>query len=239
MSISVTEAEIGAVIAALSRASALAATAPVIGDAPARARLVFVIAVAIGVGVNRDGIPLGELPPIVLLELATGLLTGTCARFIMARVAVAGQLVGLSLGLGFASQYDPQAGESAGTLRVMFSTLAGLAFLFAGGLEALVRSCAASPAHLIDVAQLAPAMLRAGSSAMTHGLALAAPIVLAALVGNIGLAVMNRAAPAVNVFAIALSAVLVLGGVVLLGTTTDLIGGITEVAKTAIGALTP
>jgi flagellar biosynthetic protein FliR len=230
------EATLGALIAAFVRGSALAATAPVIGDAgvPVRARLVFVIAVALGVGLNRPGVPLGELPMVVALELACGLLTGATARFTLAKVAVAGQLMGLSLGLGFASAYDPHAEESAGTIRTMLTTIAGLAFLGAGGLEAIVRSVASSPATITDVALLGPGLIHAATSAFGHGLALAGPIVLAALVANIGLAVMNRAAPAVNVFSISLSAVLILGGIVLLATSGTLFGGIADAASRAI-----
>ncbi len=230
------EATLGALIAAFVRGSALAATAPVIGDSgtPVRARLVFVIAVAIGVGLNRPGVPLAELPMVVALEIAAGLITGATARFALAKVAVAGQLMGLSLGLGFASAYDASAQESAGTLRTILATIAGLAFLGAGGLEAIVRSVAASPATLTDVALLGPGLMRAATSAFGHGLALAGPIVLAALVANIGLAVMNRAAPAVNVFSISLPAVLVLGGIVLLATSGKLFGGIVDAAQRAV-----
>jgi flagellar biosynthesis protein FliR len=61
---------------------------------------------------------------------------------------------------------------------------------------------------------------------------------LAAFVGNIALAVMNRAAPAVNVFSVAMSAVLILGGLVLLATAAHLVGGLTSAARTAIDILT-
>ena len=113
----------------------------------------------------------------------------------------------------------------------ILATIASLAFLGAGGLEAIVRSVAASPATITDVALLGPNLVRAATSAFGHGLALAGPIVLAALVANIGLAVMNRAAPAVNVFSISLPAVLVLGGIVLLATSGKLFGGIVDAAQ--------
>lgn len=229
-----TEPELGAIIATFVRAAALATTAPVIGDAPARVRLIFVVAIALGVGTNRTGVAFAELPLVVIVELATGLLTGACARFVLARAAIAGQLVGLSLGLGFAVQFDPEAGESAGTLRVMFTTLAGLVFLAAGGLETIVRSTGSSPAHVGELALLGPELLRQGAAAFSHGLALAGPVVLAALVANIGLAVMNRAAPAVNVFSISLAAVLIIGGAVLVATSGSLIAGLTTVANDAI-----
>jgi flagellar biosynthetic protein FliR len=235
-----TEPEVGAILAALARVGGLVATAPVIGDAgvPSRAKLVFVLAAAVAIGVNRPGVALGDLPMVAALELAVGLLTGLTARFAIARVSVAGQLMGLSLGLGFAAQYDIHAGESAGVLRSLITTLASFAFLVAGGLEAVVRSAAASPAQISQLASLGPALIHHATAAFAHGLALAAPIMIAALAGNIALAVMNRAAPAINVFSIALSAVLILGGVVLLATAAHLVAGLTDAARAATAALT-
>ena len=235
------EPEIGAYLAVLARVGGLAATAPVIGDpgVALRPRLVFVLAVTAAVGASRTPVPFAALPLIAAVEFAVGLATGLTARAVMSRVAIAGQLMGLSLGLGFAAQYDPHAGESAGTLRTLCTTLAGLAFLAAGGLEAVVRSAAAGPADLAQLAALGPAFVRHATAAFGHGLALAAPIVLASLVGNLALAVMNRAAPAVNVFSIALAAVLILGGTVLLATAAHLVAGAIDTSRAAIDVLAP
>ena len=234
-----TEPEIGALIATLARVGGLAATAPVIGDqgVALRARLVFVLAVTGAIGFSRPPVELSALPMIASLELAVGLITGLTARIAMARVAIAGQLMGVSLGLGFAAQYDMHAGESAGVLRSMITTLASFAFLTAGGLEAIVRSAGASPAEVSQLAALGPLLIHHATSAFGHGLSLAAPIMLAALAGNVALAVMNRAAPAVNVFSIALSAVLVLGGMVLIATSAHLVAGLTDSARAAIDVL--
>jgi flagellar biosynthetic protein FliR len=231
--------EIGAYLAVLARVGGLVATAPVIGDSGVslRSRLVFVLAVSAAVGANRAPVALATVPMIGAIEFAIGLATGFTARIVMSRVAIAGQLMGLSLGLGFASQYDPHAGESAGVLRTLCTTLASLAFLAAGGLEAVVRSASASPADLPHLAALGPAFVRHATAAFAHGLSLAAPIVLAALVGNLALAVMNRAAPAVNVFSIALGAVLILGGVILLVSAAHLVGGAIDTSRAAIDVL--
>ena len=233
------EGEIGAVIAALARTGGLGASAPVIGDqgVSVRARMVFVLAVAFLVGINRPPVALAEVPLAIVVELAVGLITGLVARFVMSRVAIAGQLMGLSLGLGFAAQYDMHAGESAGVLRTLTASLGALAFLAAGGLEAIVRSAGGSPAELSQLNALGPAFVHHAAAAFGHGLALAGPILLAAFVGNLALAVMNRAAPAVNVFSIALSAVLILGGLVLLGTAAHLVAGATDTARAAIDVL--
>lgn len=233
------ESEIGAVIACMARVGGLALTAPVIGDqgVSARARLVFVLAISFVLGLARAPVGFDVLPGIAVVELAIGIATGATARMAMSSIAIGGQVMGLSLGLGFAQQYDVHAGESAGVIRSILTTLASFAFLSAGGLEAVVRSAAAAPAQLSDLDALGPAFVHHATAAFTAGIALAAPVMLAAFVGNIALAVMNRAAPAVNVFSVALSAVLVLGGLVLLATAAHLIGGLTGAARTAIDLL--
>lgn len=235
----ITEAEIGAFVTTLARAGGLVATAPVVGDGgvPARAKLVFVLVIAFTVGPNRPGIPLADVALVAIVELCVGLLTGMCARFIMQRAAVAGQLFGLTLGLGFASQYDIHAGESAGTMRSLVMAISGLVFLTAGGLEAIVASATTAPASVLHIGLLGPALLAHGASAMGQGLALAAPILLAALVGNIGLALISRAAPAANVFSIALAAVLIIGGLTLVATSGDLLGGLLADARQAIDVM--
>lgn len=233
------EPEIGALIATLARTGGLAATGPVIGDpgVSVRARLVFVLAISAAVAANRAPVPFSALPLVAAAELAIGLVTGLTARILLSRAAIAGQLMGFSLGLGFAAQYDVHAGESAGVLRSLTTTLAGLAFLAAGGLEAIVRSAASTPAELSQLLTLGPAFIRHATSAFGHGVALAAPILLSAFVGNVALAVMNRAAPAVNVFSIALAAVLILGGLVLLATAAHLVAGTIDSARSAIDVL--
>jgi flagellar biosynthesis protein FliR len=238
--ISLTPAELGAFLVALVRVSAVAFTAPVIGDSgvPVRARLIFCVAVAAALAANRPGVELGDIPATALVELASGIITGLTARFVMARIANAGQLMGMALGLGFASEYDVHAGENAGILRTLTSTLGSLAFLAAHGLEAIVRSVA-TPASGFSLLTGSSELLRQGTLSFGYGLSLAAPIILAALIGNIGLAVMNRAAPAVNVFSIALSAVLLVGCALLIASAGGFVAGAVDVAHATTAVLNP
>lgn len=240
MTPTITEPMLGAFIVVLMRCGALAMTAPVIGDGgvPVRAKLVLSVSVALAVATNHPGVPFADLPRQAILELASGIITGLTASFVLARVAIAGQLTGLLLGLGFAQEFDPQAGESAGVIRTITMSLAGLAFLASNGLEALVRGVA-TPTSAIALGTGCLDLLRIGGAAFGHGLALAAPVVLATLVAHVGLAVMNRAAPALNVFSVALSAVLAAGAMVLLSTTGSFVLGVSEAARQATQALAP
>lgn len=235
-----TPAELGAFLVALVRIAAVAFTAPVIGDqgVPVRARLVFCVATAIALAANRPGVDPENVPITAIVELGSGLITGLTARFVMARLANAGQMIGMALGLGFASEYDPHAGENAGVIRTLASTLGGLAFLAAHGLEAIVRSVA-TPASGFGMLIQANDLLRAGTASFGYGLSLAAPLILAALVGNLGIAVMNRAAPAVNVFSVALGAVLCLGFALLIGNAGGFVAGAIDTAREAAAVLAP
>lgn len=227
-------------IAALARASGLAFTAPLLGDrgTSSRVRLVFAVAVA-AVLTGRGGS--ANLDPILVLaavpiELAAGVLTGVTARLVLERVAAGAQLIGVHAGLGFAQAYDPRAGESASAVRSLISVIAGLAFLAADGLEALVRALAVpvTPTALADGLTGATA---AALAVMAAAIGIAAPVLLAATVVNLGLALINRAVPAVNVFSISLPVVLLVAGVALLSTAAVTAGAIDRAAADAVAVL--
>lgn len=236
-----TETEIGAFLVVLARVGGLMATAPVIGDAgvPKRARLVVVLALGFALAPNRPGVAYDDVPGLGMLELAVGLASGIVARFILSSVSTAGQLMGLSLGLGFAAGYDARAGESATSVSSFLNVLAGIAFLGCGGLEAIVRAAGQGPATPAQLVFVASAALEQGTASFGHGLALAAPIVMASLVGNLGLAVLGRAAPSINVFSVSLAAILVLGGFVLVAGASGLEMTVVGIARDAISFLAP
>lgn len=221
---------------AFARLAGLCATAPVIGDGdvPRSLRLGLALVLAAALAPLRAEAELSVAS--LAAELALGLIAGTTARFALAAVEIAGQLIGISLGLGFAEQYDPRHGEAAGIMQVLARTVAALAFLGAGGLAALVRA-AAAPADLSLLPGAATAALALAASAATWGLGLAAPIVLAALLGNLALALAHRAAAALNLFAVGLSASLLIGGLALLATSAQLAAGMRATAVRAVDAL--
>jgi flagellar biosynthetic protein FliR len=227
----------GPFVAALARAGGFAFTAPLLGDptTPVRARLAFSVAVAAAVAGTAPVADPAAAVALVPLELAAGALAGYTARLVLDRVAAGAQLVGLHLGLGFAADYDVRAGESASAARRVITAIAGLAFLGAGGLEAGVR-CIATPLPATGVDDLT-AVLEIGTSVMSHALAFAAPVLVAATIINLGLAFINRAAPALNVFSVSLVVVLVGGGLVLVAATPAMSASIDQHAREAAALL--
>lgn len=227
----------GPFVAALARAGGFAFTAPLLGEptTPLRARLVFTVAVAAAIAGTAPAQPIAAVLGLIPLELGAGALAGVSARLVLDRIAAGSQLIGLHLGLGFAADYDPRAGESASSVRKLISALAGIAFLAAGGLEAGVR-CIAMPLRATDFADLSHVLLLA-TSVMTHAIAFAAPVLIAATIINLGLAFMNRAAPAMNVFSISLPVVLLGGGLVLMATAPTMAAAIDATAREAVAVL--
>ena len=225
-------------IPTLARTSGFAMTAPLVGDptTSARVRLVFAVAVAVALTPARATATPLDAAATVPWEFAAGALPGLAARLVLEAAAVGGQLIGLHLGLGFAQSFDPNAGEQANIVRRLCATIAGLAFLAAGGLEAGVRALATP----VDPAQLglelsAAVELALGLTARAVGFA--APVMLAAVVANAALAVLSRAVPALNVFAVSLAAVLVGGGLILVATVPTTAAALDAIAADAVELL--
>lgn len=225
----------------LARALALTASAPVLGDRDVphslRLGLAAILAAALAPLRAEHAPPPAELAafvPALVAEATAGLIAGLLARFTLAAAEVAGQLIGISLGLGFAEQYDPRHGEASGILPVLARTAAGLAFLAAGGLAATVAALAAP---LPALGTTTAAALDVAATAATWGLSLAAPVVLAALVGNLALALAHRAAPALNLFAVGFATSLLIAGAALLASSSSLASGFQRLAHRAVATL--
>jgi len=230
---------ITAFVAAFARAMGVVFAAPVTGDptTPARVRVVLALAIAAAVAPMWPALELGDAPLVIVLELATGLATGAVARVALAGVDAAGQIIGVALGLGFAAEYDPRAGESASVVRRILGTLAALAFVGAGGVESIVASVAAGPARALDAAAWGSAAITRACDVLARGIALAGPVVIAAAVVNAGLALANRAAPALNVFSVSFAVVMIACGLVLLATAPATVAGLWSAGRDAAEAL--
>lgn len=230
--------ELAPFLPALARAGGFAATAPLLGDpsTPVRVRLVFTVAVAAAITPRGADLAFDAALARLPFELAAGALPGILARWILERVATGGQLIGLHLGLGFAQSYDPSASESATAARRLVATIAGLAFLSAGGLEAGVR-VVATPTAPDRLALGAVAAIDVATSITSRAIAFAAPVIVASLLLNVGFALINRAAPAFNVFSLALVAVVLGGGLVLLAAAPGTAAAIVSTAEDATAAL--
>ena len=121
-------------------------------------------------------------------------------------VELAGEVIGLQMGLSFAGFFDPDSGQANAVSRLL-NTLSLWAFVAIDGpvllVATLVRSFEVIPpaTSLADwLGRLQPATLGAGLFEL--GLMLALPFMALLLFVNLALGVVARIAPQLNIFAI-------------------------------------
>ncbi|HMM51124.1 MAG: flagellar biosynthetic protein FliR [Burkholderiales bacterium] len=150
------------------------------------------------------GAPAGWLA--VASEALIGFAIGFVARAILASVEVAGEAVGLQMGLSFAGFFDPESGQLNAVSRLM-NTLSLWAFVTIGGPALMVAAAVHSfevipPATALGdwIGRMQPAALGAGLFEL--GVRLALPFMALLLFANLALGIISRIAPQLNIFAI-------------------------------------
>jgi len=206
----------------LFRVGALLMVMPVFGTAlvPKRIRLYFALAITVVIAPN-----LPPMPPVSALDLSgllliaeqilVGAILGFSLQLFFQAFVVAGQIVAIQMGMGFASMVDPTNGVSVAVIGQFFTMLVTLMFLAMNGhlvvFEVLTESFTTLPVgsglmvnHFWELAGKLGWVLGAA-------LLLVLPAITALLVVNIAFGVMTRAAPQLNIFSIGFPLTLVMG----------------------------
>jgi flagellar biosynthetic protein FliR len=212
----------------LSRILGLLATAPVFSNAalPVRIRLIAGLAITLAVAPALP--PLPAIPAsswiglVVLAEqILIGVLLGFTLRITFAAVDVAGELIGLQMGLGFATFFDPDSGGQTPVIAEFLGLLTALTFLALNGhllaLTVLAESFTLLPVSTTPIRAAAFSSLLAWSATLfSMGLLLALPLITALLIANIALGVLARIAQQLNLFAVGFPVTLALGFLVMM-----------------------
>ena len=210
----------------LARVMGLIAAAPIFSNRaiPARIRLGLgaLMTFALLPTLPPSGLTVGSWPGLLALlqQMLIGIALGFTVRVVFAAVDLAGELIGLQMGLGFAMFYDPDNAAQSPVISEFLGLLATLIFLSINGHLMLLAVLGNSFEWWPVGADLFPAsgwmaIARWGSTVFSAGLMLALPLIAALLVVNIALAVLTRAAPALNLFAIGFPVTLIAGFVML------------------------
>jgi flagellar biosynthetic protein FliR len=212
----------------LSRILGLLATAPVFSNAalPVRVRLIAGLAITLAVAPALPSLPAipasSWLGLVVLAEqILIGVLLGFALRITFAAVDVAGELIGLQMGLGFATFFDPSSGGQTPVIAEFLGLLTALIFLGLNGhllaLSVLAESFTLLPVSTTPIRVTAFSSLLAWSTTLfSTGLLLALPLITALLIANIALGVLARIAQQLNLFAVGFPVTLALGFLVLM-----------------------
>lgn len=154
-------------------------------------------------------------------ELLVGALMGLLVHWALMAMQLAGSLIGVEIGLSMAEILDPTSGMQEGVLSNLLYLTALMIFLAIDGHHTLLTGLARSFHTLPIGAGLPPAegVLEAGVTAVTQfftiGFLVAAPVIVASKLLYLGLGLINRASPQIQVFFVAMPVSLVLGFLVM------------------------
>src|SRR3954454_9668447 len=196
-----------------ARVGAMVMLLPGLGEVniPTRVKLAIALALTLIIlPLHRAAyhVETGSLTPLLVLlvhEIVIGVVLGATARVTLAALQVAGSVIAQQLGLGFVTAVDPTQGQQ-GLLIGNFLTILGLTLLFATDTHHLVIAALNdsyaifSPGELMPGGDIAALATRAFSAAFRIGAQLAAPFLVFGLVFNMGLGVLARLMPQMQVY---------------------------------------
>ncbi|MDR0934393.1 MAG: flagellar biosynthetic protein FliR [Burkholderiaceae bacterium] len=198
----------------LTRVLGLIATAPLFSSSgiPMRFRILIGVFIALlispSVPVELAVDPMSYTGFLILVQqFLIGTAMGLAMRFAFSAMEMAGTAVGMTMGLGFATFYDPETQGQSSAISQYFALLV-LTIYIAANFHLLMLSIVADSFTALPIAA-APMgkdgfflIVKWGGMIFSYGLQLALPILAALLIANISLGILTRAAPQLNLFGI-------------------------------------
>jgi flagellar biosynthesis protein FliR len=205
---------IAAFIYPLARVLSFIAAAPLwsVVGIPRRTRLILGLGITIAITPSLPEMP--QIQPgtlsglwILLQQMLIGVGMGFAAKIVFSALDLAGEFIGTQMGLGFATFYDPLNSSQTPVMTEFMTLISLLTFLSLNGhllyIATLAQSFSAIPVSAtplgagswLNLAEL-------GSKIFSAGLLLALPIMVALMITNLAMAVLTRAAPQLNLFAL-------------------------------------
>ncbi|MEA4992498.1 hypothetical protein SDC9_112557 [bioreactor metagenome] len=158
----------------------------------------------------------------LLLELGVGFMVGMTVQFFIYLIPQqAGEIIDNQMGMSMSKEYDPASNISMSVSSTLFTTLMTLLFFAANGHNTLLRILLTS-GEIIPFGQaaLGQAAMQAGIELFIEcfvlGVKLAVPILAAELLGQIGMGVLMKVIPQINVFSINIELKVIIGLVLLM-----------------------
>lgn len=196
------------------RISTFIMVVPLLGHSSLPARIKIALAVLLSFVVSSTLPALPNIPivswaglGIMIEQLIIGLGMAMCMLIVFTVVQLAGEFIGLQMGLGFASFFSPDSGANTMILSRWLYMISLLMFLAFDGHLYMIRILAESFVLLpIGAGTLNASafetLVRFSSIFFILGMLLALPLVAALLIMNLTLGILNRAAPQFTVFSV-------------------------------------
>ncbi len=175
---------------------------------------------------------------LVFKEFLIGLLIGFIAYVIFTAIYMAGEIIDMQMGFGVVNVMDPVSNVQVPITGNFYYILSLLIFLILDGhhilIAAIFRSYEVLPLGKGQInAELLDTMLRLMSDMFIIGFKIAAPIVLAVLITDIGLGILTKTMPQLNMFVVGIPIKIIMG-LLIMAITVPAFIGIMEVLKQGV-----
>lgn len=229
--ITVTSAELNTWIAMLlwpmARIMGLIAVAPLFGNLSIPTRVKIGLSVMLAL-VIAPGVPPGpatdpaSLPGLLILlqQMLVGVAMGFVMRLVFAAIEMAGEIASLTMGLGFASFFDPMTRTSLSGLSQLLALLALMLYL-ATNMHLVTLAVLADSFNVLPIGESLTngqgwlGVANWGARIFSAGVQLSLPIVAVLLAANLALGILTRSAPQLNLFGIGFPIMLGAGFIIL------------------------
>lgn len=217
-----------------ARVSALIMSMPVIGThlVPRKIKLITSLAMTIFIIGITDLINDAALIKVVsqislfqwilniIWQILLGVMLGFAIQIIFQVFVVAGQIIAMQMGLGFAAMMDPQSGVSQPQISQLFLMMVSLIYLSINGhlylFDALIKSFDTAGVILESFNfNNAYLIVKSGFNMFLLAVQIALPAIVALLLVSLTIGVMTKAAPQLNIFSIGFPITMLLGLIVL------------------------
>jgi flagellar biosynthesis protein FliR len=173
--------------------------------------LAAALALSTGPGLAGQSVPLETVPLIgaTLTQVAIGLVLGFLTMMLISAVQAAGEMIDMFSGFSISAAFNPLSDSSGGVFARFYHLLA-LTLLFAiNGHLLLIRgfltSFKAVPLSGVPLNDLSSLFIDTIGQFVLAAVEIAAPLLAVLFLAEIGLGLLSRAAPQINVFALGFS----------------------------------
>ena len=180
-----------------------------------------------------------QIVPLLFTEFMVGMVLGFAISFVMNAFIIAGELIGIQMGINLISALDPIAGGQVPILGQFMGLLGMLIFLAIDGHHMMFEALVASfqlvpPMHVHFSGFLVESVLKLGVGMFVLALKVGAPVMTAVFIVTLGMGILGRTIPQLNVM---LNNVpITIGvGLLVLGLSLPLFGSLAESNLTGIG----
>ncbi len=157
---------------------------------------------------------------MAIRELTLGFCIGFSVSIIMDSLRFGGNIIGMQIGFSFVQVADPSSNHSLGIVSEFFQLMGSLFFLIIGGhlllLQAFFQSFDLVPLATLQITPgLVEEIMLYSRVIFICGIQIAMPIIGVILVGDVGLGIIARTVPKMNIFQVGF-AMKILAGLIIL-----------------------